>query len=211
MEKSVPIYRGESPVAAIAVDMQCVNEKGEPVEGEYGELIIAKPAPFLLLGLWGDTDGSRARKSYYEKFSGKFAMGDFAVVNPVTKGFVICGRSDDTLKQRGTRFGSSEIYNAVDVFVEVRDCICVSQYNKDLDERAVLFLKMNEGFSFNDDIVKRIQEAITKELTSAHIPDIILEIQDIPYSINGKKMEIIVKNIINKRPYNTDNVMNPRG
>ncbi|GBM46102.1 Acetoacetyl-CoA synthetase [Araneus ventricosus] len=166
MEKSVPIYRGESPVAALAVDMQCVNEEGKPIEGEYGELIIGKPAPFLLLGLWGDSDGSRARKSYYEKFP-------------------------------------------VDMFPEVRDCICVSQYNKDLDERAVLFLKMTEGFFFNDDIVKRIQEAITKELTSAHIPDVILETQDIPYSINGKKMEIIVKNIINKRPYNKDNVMNP--
>ncbi|GFV69720.1 acetoacetyl-CoA synthetase [Trichonephila clavipes] len=117
-------------------------------------------------------------------------------------------KSDDTLKQQGTRFGSSEIYNVVDMFYEVRDSLCVSQYNKNFDERAVLFLKMRQGYHFNAELVERIQKAITQELTSKHIPKVILEIQDIPYNMNGKKMEVIVKNIINKRSYNPDNVIN---
>ncbi|GIY66813.1 acetoacetyl-CoA synthetase [Caerostris extrusa] len=91
---------------------------------------MPKPSPVLLLGLWGDTDGTLRRKSYYSKYPGKFSIGDFAVVNPITKGFVICGRSDDTLKQRGTRFGCSEIYNVVVLFSEVCDshlCFSVQQ------------------------------------------------------------------------------------
>ncbi|GFT64780.1 acetoacetyl-CoA synthetase [Trichonephila clavipes] len=208
MEPSLPIYRGESPVPALGIDIQCVDESGKPIEGEYGELVIAKPSPILLLGLWKDEDGSLCQKTYYSKFSGKFALGDFAIINPITKGFVICGRSDDTLKQRGTRFGSSEIYHVVDMFYEVRDSLCVSQYNKNFDERAVLFLKMRQGYHFNAELVERIQKAITQELTSKHIPEVILGTEDIPYNVNGKKMEIIVKNIINKRPYNPDNVIN---
>ncbi|GFY46476.1 acetyl-coenzyme A synthetase [Trichonephila inaurata madagascariensis] len=140
VDPTVSIHKGESSVPALGIDVQCLDETGKHVEGEYGELVIAKPSPILLLGLWGDSDGSLMRKMYYSKFQGKFAIGDFVIVNPVTKGYIICGRSDDTVKQRGTRFGSSEIYN---------------------------------------------------------------------YNMNGKKMESIVKNIINKRPYNSDSVVNP--
>ncbi|GFQ96352.1 acetoacetyl-CoA synthetase [Trichonephila clavata] len=208
MAPSVPIYKGECPARALGIDIQCVDESGKPIEGEYGELVIAKPSPVLLLGLWKDEDGSLRRKTYYSKFKGKFSIGDFAIVNPITKGFIICGRSDDTLKQQGTRFGSSEIYNVVDMFYEVRDSLCVSQYNNNFDERAVLFLKMRQGYHFNAELVARIQKAITQELTSKHIPKIITETRDIPYNMNGKKMEIIVKNIINKRPYNPDNIIN---
>ncbi|GFW39861.1 acetoacetyl-CoA synthetase [Trichonephila clavipes] len=127
----------------------------------------------------------------------------------VRDGLRIASFVDDTVKQRGTRFGSSEIYNVVDLFYEVHDCVCVSHYNKDMEGRAVLFLKIRDGHIFNDDLVQKIQKAIAKELTSFHVPDIILQTRDILYNMNGKKMESVVKNIINKRPYNSDSVVNP--
>ncbi|KAG8173650.1 hypothetical protein JTE90_028475 [Oedothorax gibbosus] len=97
---------------------------------------------------------------------------------------------------------------AVDQLPEVRDCLCVSQYNKDLDERAVLFVKIREGHSFSIQLLNKIRETIAKELTIEHIPDVILETKDIPYNMNGKKMEIIVKKIINKIPHTTEAVIN---
>ncbi|GBM74700.1 hypothetical protein AVEN_17854-1 [Araneus ventricosus] len=69
---------------------------------------------------------------------------------------------------------------AVDMFPEVRDCLCVAQYSKTMDERAVLFLKIREGYSFSDELVNRIREAITRELTAAHVPDVILETKEVP-------------------------------
>ncbi|GFS35441.1 acetoacetyl-CoA synthetase [Nephila pilipes] len=193
LDPTVAIFKGEISVPALGIDIQCLDDSGKYVEGEYGELVIAKSSPILLLGLWGDRDGSLRRNTYYSKFQGKFAVGDFAIINPVTKGYIICGRSDDTVKQRGTRFGSSEIYNVVDMFYEIHDSICISQYNKDMEGRAVLFLKMREGYLLNDNLVQKIREAIAKELTSFHIPDFILQTQDIPYNMNGKKMENIMK------------------
>ncbi|XP_055952706.1 acetoacetyl-CoA synthetase-like [Argiope bruennichi] len=205
---TLPVHKGEIPAFSLGVSVETVDDNGKPVFGEMGEIVITKPIPNLALGLWKDKDNSLYREKYFSKYPGKFATNDYGIINPFTKGLIICCRSDETLKQRGCRFGSSEIYNVVDTFPEVRDSLCVSQYNEKMDERAVLFLKIREGYSFSDELVSKIREAIARELTIRHVPDVILEIKDIPYNINGKKLEIIVKKIINNRPYNAENINN---
>ncbi|XP_055952911.1 acetoacetyl-CoA synthetase-like [Argiope bruennichi] len=207
-EMTLPIHKGEIPAFSLGVAIETLDDNGQPVLGEIGEIVISKPIPNLPLGLWGD-DGSVYREKYFSTFPGKFTASDYGIKNPFTKGLIICCRSDETLKQRGTRFGSSEIYNVVDTFPEVRGCLCVAQYSKTMDERAVLFVRMKEGHNFNDELVNRIREAITRELTAAHVPDVILETKDIPYNVNGKKLEIVVKKIINNKPFNLEVVTNP--
>ncbi|GBO21356.1 Acetoacetyl-CoA synthetase, partial [Araneus ventricosus] len=181
----------------------------KPLDGEVGELVITKPMPNLPLGLWKDKHGALLCEKYFSKYPGKFAIGDYGVINPITRGLTICCRSDETLKLSGYRFGSSEIYNVVELFPEVRDSLCVSHYNKAMDERAVLFLKIRDGYSFSEELVSRIREAITNELTVRHVPGLILEVKDIPYNAIGKKMEIMVKKIINRMPYNAETIANP--
>ncbi|CAL1295524.1 unnamed protein product [Larinioides sclopetarius] len=206
---TLPVHKGEIPAFSLGVNAETVDDDGNPVFGEMGEIVITKPIPNLALGLWNDKDNSMFREKYFSKYPGKFTTNDFGIINPFTKGLIICCRSDETLKQRGCRFGSSEIYSIVDTFPEVNDCLCVSHYNKKMDERAVLFLKIEDGYSFSDELVNRIREAIARELTIRHVPDVILETKDIPYNINGKKLEIIVKKIINNKPYNVETVKNP--
>ncbi|KAG8176261.1 hypothetical protein JTE90_016426 [Oedothorax gibbosus] len=206
---SLPVYKGEIQVPALGSDVRVVDEKGNEIHGEVGELVLAKPEPNLALGLWGDIDGSTYHEKYFGKYEGMFSMGDYGRRNPETGGYVVCCRSDETLKQRGCRFGSSEIYNIVEKFHEVRDCVCVSQYNKSMDERAVLFLKLRKGCIFSQELVMKVREAIENELTVRHVPDIILETQDIPYNMNGKKVEIVVKKIINKMSCNLETIANP--
>ncbi|CAL1295515.1 unnamed protein product [Larinioides sclopetarius] len=208
-EMSLPAFKTEINAPCLGTCMEVLDESGNPVVGELGEIVISKPLPSLCLGLWGDEDGSIFREKYFSKYKGIFAMGDYGIINPITKNWRIVCRSDETLKQRGCRFGSSEIYNVVDTFPEVRDSVCVSQYNKELDERAILFLKMRDGYKFNEDLVSRMRTAIAQKLTVRHVPDVIIETREIPYNLNDKKMEIIVKKIINKLPYNSDTVVNP--
>ena len=71
----------------------------------------------------------------------------------------------------------------MDNFPEIEDSICVSQYSKNETERAVLFLQMKSGNTFNESLVKRLQTAITKELSVRHVPEIILEVGGIPVSL----------------------------
>ncbi|GIY36260.1 acetoacetyl-CoA synthetase [Caerostris darwini] len=208
-EMSVPTYRGEINTPSLGVDVDVVDDSGKSVVGEVGEIVLPKPIPGLAVGLWGDKDGSAFQKKYFSTYKGIFAMGDYGIRNPITKNWIICCRSDETLKQRGCRFGSSEIYNVVEQFPEVRDSLCVSHYNKDMDETAVLFMKMRESYSFSEELVARIRKAIAKELTVRHVPDSIIETPEIPYNLNKKKMEITVKKIINRLPYNQDTIINP--
>ncbi|XP_004636019.1 acetoacetyl-CoA synthetase [Octodon degus] len=128
--------------------------------------------------------------------SGVWAHGDYCRINPKTGGIVMLGRSDGTLNPNGVRFGSSEIYNIVEAFEEVGDSLCVPQYNKDGEERVVLFLKMASGHVFRPDLVKRICSAIRLGLSARHVPSLILETRGIPYTLNGKKVEVAVKEIL---------------
>ncbi|XP_067376164.1 acetoacetyl-CoA synthetase isoform X4 [Channa argus] len=125
-----------------------------------------------------------------------WAHGDYCKINPKTGGVVMLGRSDGTLNPNGVRFGSSEIYNIVEAFEEVSDSLCVPQYNSDGEERVILFLKMAPGKPFSPDLVGRIRGAIRKALSARHVPALLLETRDIPYTISGKKVEVAVKQVI---------------
>ncbi|CAL1295528.1 unnamed protein product [Larinioides sclopetarius] len=208
-DRSLPIHKGEISCPSLAIDLDCVDDSGNSVRGELGELVIKKPTPSLPLGLWGDSDASQYKETYFSKYSGKFALGDLAVINPVTKGIIIFCRSDETLKPKGCRFGSSEIYNIVNLLPEIRDSLCVSQYSKSRNERAVLFVQMNDGYCFNQELIERIRSEIKSGLSARHIPELILETNDIPHNMTGKKMEIVVKKMINDMPYNAETVTNP--
>ncbi|GFY50156.1 acetoacetyl-CoA synthetase [Trichonephila inaurata madagascariensis] len=208
-ETSLPVYKGEINTVALGMAIDILDDAGNVILGKMGDIVLSKPVPNLPVGLWGDLDGSAFKEKYFSKYPDKFAFGDYGIRNPITKGFIVCCRSDETLKQRGCRFGSSEIYNVVDCFPEVDDSLCVSQYSKNMDERAVLFLKITKGHSFGEQLVNRIRKAIEKELTVRHVPDVIIETKDIPYNINGKKVEMVVKKIINKQSFDSGTVINP--
>ncbi|XP_066870985.1 acetoacetyl-CoA synthetase isoform X4 [Kogia breviceps] len=186
---SIPVYKGEIQARNLGMAV-------EAVLGESGELVCTKPLPCQPTHFWNDENGSKYRKAYFSKFPGVWVHGDYCRINPKTRGVVMLGRSDSTLNPNGVRFGSSEIYNIVEAFKEVLDSLCVPQYNKDGEERVILFLKMASGHTFRPDLVKRICSAIRLGLSARHVPGLILETQGIPYTLNGKKVEMAVKQII---------------
>lgn len=95
------------------------------------------------------------------------------------------------------RFGSAEIYAVVDSFPEVLDSICVGQRRQsDLDETVLLFLKMNPKQSLTEGLTASIKAAIKERYSIRHVPAYVFEVPDIPYTINGKKCEINVKQIV---------------
>ncbi|KAM9749411.1 acetoacetyl-CoA synthetase isoform 1-T1 [Dama dama] len=193
---SIPVYKGEIQARNLGMAVEAWNEQGKAVWGESGELVCTKPLPCQPTHFWNDENGSKYRKAYFSRFPGVWAHGDYCRINPKTGGIVMLGRSDGTLNPNGVRFGSSEIYNIVEAFEEVLDSLCVPQYNKDGEERVILFLKMASGHTYRPDLVKRIREAIRLGLSARHVPSLILETQGIPYTLNGKKVEVAVKQII---------------
>ncbi|KAM8818179.1 acetoacetyl-CoA synthetase isoform 2-T2 [Rhynchonycteris naso] len=192
----LPVYRGEIQSRNLGMAVEAWDEEGRAVWGQSGELVCTKPFPCQPTHFWNDENGSKYRKAYFSKFPGVWAHGDYCRINPKTGGIIMLGRSDGTLNPNGVRFGSSEIYNIVEAFEEVMDSLCVPQYNPDGEERVVLFLKMASGHSFRPDLVKRIRDAIRIGLSARHVPSLILETKGIPYTLNGKKVEVAVKQVI---------------
>ncbi|XP_025257912.1 acetoacetyl-CoA synthetase isoform X2 [Theropithecus gelada] len=193
---SLPVYKGEIQARNLGMAVEAWNEEGKAVWGESGELVCTKPIPCQPTHFWNDENGNKYRKAYFSKFPGIWAHGDYCRINPKTGGIIMLGRSDGTLNPNGVRFGSSEIYNIVESFEEVEDSLCVPQYNKYREERVILFLKMTSGHAFQPDLVKRIRDAIRVGLSARHVPSLILETKGIPYTLNGKKVEVAVKQII---------------
>ena len=105
------------------------------------------------------------------------------------------GRSDSTLNPSGVRFGSAEIYSIVEMNEEIEDSLCIGQPFKG-DERVILFLKLSSGSKLSEELVQRVKLQIRSELSARHVPHLIYETQDIPYTTNGKKVEVAVKKVL---------------
>ena len=106
------------------------------------------------------------------------------------------GRSDGVLKPSGVRFGSSEIYNVLtkDFPSQIEHSLCVGRRRPDdTDETVVLFLKITPSFSFSDELRDSIKVAIRKQLSARHVPGIIVETPEIPFTANGKKRRQLLK------------------
>lgn len=93
------------------------------------------------------------------------------------------------LNSGGVRFGSSEIYTVVEDIEEVEDCLVVAQKTPDADERVVLFVKPLKG-SLDNSLRSKIRESIKLRLSSRHVPAVMIQLERIPYTTNGKRLEV---------------------
>lgn len=178
--------------------IECWNEAGQPVLDECGEMVCTKPFPCMPIYFYKDEEHKRYKASYFEKNAGVWTHGDFCVVSKATGGVLMLGRSDGTLNPNGIRFGSADIYNIVEPLEEIEDSLCVGQRNpvSPEEERVILFLKLKESAALDTNLLDGVKRAIRSSLSPRHVPSIIMEIKEIPYTINGKKVEVPVRKIL---------------
>jgi acetoacetyl-CoA synthetase len=207
------VHSGEIQCRALGVSLYAYDDNGQPVEDELGEMVIDKPMPSMPIYFWNDNGNKRYKASYFEHYPGKWRHGDFIKINSETHGLIIYGRSDATLNRHGIRIGTSEIYRAVNKIEAVEDSLIV---NLELDEGKhymPLFVKMRNSTRLTDDVKTQINSQLKKEYSPRHVPDEIIQVADIPYTISGKKMEAPIKKILLGMPLeksiNFDSMRNP--
>ena len=176
-------------------------------------MVVTKPMPSMPVYFWNDPEFTRYTESYFATYPGVWRHGDWIEINP-RGGVVIYGRSDATLNRGGVRIGTSEIYRAVDKITEVRDSLIVCIEIAGGNFYMPLFVMMNEGYQLTEELKKRINSTIRSDHSPRHVPDEIVEVPDIPYTISGKKTETPVKKILmGKNPrevINAGSLRNPQ-
>jgi len=208
-----PVYAGEIQCRALACLLEAYNEKGQAVYDEMGEMVITRPMPSMPIYFWNDKDFIRYKKSYFEMYPGKWRHGDWIKITP-RQGVIIYGRSDSTLNRGGVRIGTSEIYRAVDKIPEIIDSLILFIEKAGSESRMPLFVVMKKGMELNDEIMEKVIITIRKEYTPRHVPDEIIQVDEIPYTISGKKMETPIKKILSGQDpgkvISPDAVRNPK-
>ena len=204
----LPVINGEIQCLGLGMDVAAFNKNGEDLVNKKGELVCKKAFPSMPVYFWNDKNGKKFFDAYFNKFKNVWHHGDFIEINNYG-GVKIFGRSDATLNPGGIRIGTAEIYRVVDRFDAVNDSLVIGQSIND-DERVILFIIISNGYKFSNKLVHDIKKTIFKECSPRHVPEIILEAKDIPYTINGKKVEIAVKKVINgENVENKDALKNP--
>jgi acetoacetyl-CoA synthetase len=128
------------------------------------------------------------------------------MVHSDTGGITAFGRSDSVLKPSGVRIGALEIYNVVAKLDGIADSLVVGQ-NWQGDQRIILFVKLAKGYELNKELKEKIKNALRTEASPRHVPAKIIEVPDIPYTVNMKKVESAVGNIVNGRPVTNRGVL----
>ncbi|MBT5855188.1 acetoacetate--CoA ligase [bacterium] len=192
---TLPVRRGFLQARGLGMAVEAYTDSGTPVIGEQGELVCTKPFPSMPVSFWNDPNGDRYRGSYFDRFKGIWHHGDYIQIE-VDGSVKMLGRSDATLNPGGVRIGTAELYEALASLPQIKDCIIAGRRLPD-DEEIVVFVVMATGCELDLDQAKSIKRHVRSALSPRHVPAYILEVTDIPLTLNGKRCEIAVKKILN--------------
>ncbi len=208
----LPVHAGEIQCALLGVDVRALDEAGHTLVGEVGEMVVMEPMPSMPIYFWNDTDGRRYCESYFEDYPGRWRHGDWMRVS--AQGTIqILGRSDSTLNRGGVRIGTSEVYRGVELVEAVADSLAVSIELPGGGHYLPLFVQLKPGLELNADIKAAINQSLRANFSPRHVPDAIFQIDEVPYTLTGKKMETPVKKILMgvavEKAANRDAMKNP--
>jgi acetoacetyl-CoA synthetase len=202
------VWRGEIQARGLGMAVDVFDDDGRSLAREKGELVCTKPFPSMPVGFWNDPQGTRYRAAYFERYPGVWWHGDFAEITE-HDGVIIYGRSDATLNPGGVRIGTAEIYRQVEKLPPIEEGLVISQ-ECDNDVRIVLFVRLSEGFALDDTLIARIKQEIRAGTSPRHVPEVILEVADIPRTKSGKITELAVRDVVHGRPVkNREALANP--
>ncbi|KAK0453664.1 acetoacetyl-CoA synthetase [Armillaria borealis] len=228
---ALPVYRGQIQCRMLGMAIESFTPRGTTTApGDTGELVCLKPFPCMPVGFWPlpgfGTDEAvsaakeRYKQAYFAEYDGVWYHGDHICITSSLSGngggVVMLGRSDGVLNPGGIRFGSAEIYDVIDLYFPpnddapepgIVDCLAVGQLIEGgTDERVILFVKLPDGHVLSETTLEqKIKAEIRKRRSPRHVPAKIIQVPQVPYTLNGKRVEVLIKKIINGAPLSSVN------
>ncbi len=175
------------------VDAAIVDGEGRELgPGEGGYLIIKKPWPSMLRGIWGDPD--RFRAAYWERFPGHYFPGDGARLDAAGN-FWILGRVDDVLNVSGHRLSTMEIESALVSHASVVEAAVVPRPDEVTGEAIVAFVTVAPGVTIGDDLIATLRAHVTKEIGALARPAEVRFAEALPKTRSGKIMRRLLRDV----------------
>ena len=193
---TLPIFAGEMQCRALGCKVESFDDTGHALIDAVGELVITEPMPSMPVHFLNDPLHTRLHESYFDLYPDVWRHGDWLKVTE--RGTcVIYGRSDSTLNRSGVRMGTSEFYRVVEDLPDVLDSLVIDTSQLGSEGELLLFVVLSAGIQLDDGLRTKIADVIRTSLSPRHVPIAILAIAEVPRTLNGKKLEVPVKKILN--------------
>lgn len=185
-----PIAEASFNTPAPGIHAAVLDEAGQPVVGQVGELAVLAPWPGMTKGFWNDPE--RYERTYWSRFKDVWVHGDWALVDEEGFWFIL-GRSDDTLKIAGKRVGPAELESAAIRHPAVQEAGAVGVPHEVKGEVPVLFVVLRPGFEGSEELAAEIAEKVAEVLGKPMKPAEVHFISDLPKTRNAKVMRRLLK------------------
>ena len=186
----LPVWSGEMQCRWLGVSVKAFDSEGRPVINEVGELVITEPMPSMPIYFWGDENYKWYKESYFSLFPNVWWHGDWIMITDRGTA-IIYGRSDSTIKRKGVRMGTLDIYKVVEAIPEVQNSMAIEAY-----DNLILYVVLKGNLTLDESLKQKIKDKMRQELGPYFIPDYIIQVPDIPLTLNFKKLEVPVKKIL---------------
>lgn len=185
-----PLKPGSATRPLPGMDADVVDESGKPIRNAGGNLVIKRPWPGMLRGIYKDPE--RYEKTYWSKFKNMYLAGDVSRRDDDGY-FWIQGRADDVLKVSGHRIGNSEVESALVSHPLVAEAAVIGKPHELKGESIVAYVVLKKGVEPSDKLKEELKEHVSKELGKIARPDEIWFVSDVPKTRSGKIMRRVIR------------------
>jgi len=190
---AVPTKPGSATLPFFGVQPAVVDETGKPVPpNSGGKLIVRKPWPSMLRGIWGDPQ--RYKDTYWSEVKSCYFTGD-GCRQDADGYFWIVGRIDDVLNVAGHRIGTAEVESALVSHPSVAEAAVVGRNDEVKGQALVAFVTLKTGQKASPELRDQLRNHVGREIGPVAKPDDIRFAEGLPKTRSGKIMRRLLKQV----------------
>ncbi|MEI7944184.1 MAG: acetate--CoA ligase [Actinomycetes bacterium] len=181
------------------ISAKVVDDNAVPVErGNGGYLILDKPWPAMLRGIWGEPE--RYKETYWSRYEGIYFAGDGAKLDEDGAMWLL-GRVDDVMNVSGHRISTTEVESALVSHVMVAEAAVVGANDEMTGQGIVAFVILRGGIegANGEELVQELRAHVGKEIGPIARPRQILVVQELPKTRSGKIMRRLLRDVADHR------------
>ena len=190
---ATPTKPGSATLPFFGIVPEVVDDRGREVpRNSGGKLVLRKPWPAMLRGLWGDPQ--RYKEVYWTEIKGSYFTGD-GCRQDKDGYFWIVGRIDDVLNVAGHRIGTAEVESALVSHQKVAEAAVVGRPDELKGQALVAFVTLKGGVQAENELREELRRHVAKEIGPVAKPDDIRFAEALPKTRSGKIMRRLLKQI----------------